>query len=208
MKQLLALLLLFPATNHAQQRFSFQPRWNQTVLKAGSYYPAAHTTDSFRIDVLRFYISVLQPNNSNEDPEHVLIDLSEPGSQEYTSNCNGKNLLLGVDSLTQMSGAGGGALDPIHGMYWTWQSGYIHLKLEGTVRSADGRFKPFSYHIGGFETPYNTLQTLNNDSSSLNPDLAVFFAHTDPWTQGDVMSPGLKAVTIAQAWKACFVSKR
>jgi hypothetical protein len=41
---------------------------------------------------------------------------------------------LGLDSLTNVSGALGGDLDPTKGMYWTWQNGYVNFKLQGSFR--------------------------------------------------------------------------
>ena len=43
-----------------------------------------------------------------------------------------------------------GDLDPVHGMYWTWQSGYIQFKLEGLLRDSAGERK-LELHLGGFE---------------------------------------------------------
>jgi hypothetical protein len=41
-----------------------------------------------------------------------------------------------------------GALDPVNGMYWSWQSGYINCKIEGEIISS-GR-KSVAYHLGGY----------------------------------------------------------
>src|SRR5688500_13738710 len=42
------------------------------------------------------------------------------------------SFLIGVDSTRNVSGAQTGALDPLHDMFWTWNTGYIMAKLEGT----------------------------------------------------------------------------
>jgi hypothetical protein len=37
-------------------------------------------------------------------------------------------------------------------MFWAWNTGYIHTKLEGTLaRSVTGTF---AWHMGGFKAPY------------------------------------------------------
>lgn len=61
---------------------------------------------------------------------------------------------LGVDSVRNVSGAQTGVLDPANGMFWTWASGYITAKLEGHSDYSTGFQKIFTYHIGGYKSPY------------------------------------------------------
>src|SRR5690606_2936849 len=68
----------------------------------------------------------------------------------------------GVDSLRNVSGAQTGALDPVHGMFWDWNTGYIMAKFEGNAPASPSNGK-LLYHVGGFSGEHNTLQrvTLN-----------------------------------------------
>lgn len=59
--------------------------------------------------------------------------------------------LLGVDSARNTSGAQTGPLDPLNDMFWTWRSGYIMEKLEGTSPQSNIVNNKFEYHIGGYE---------------------------------------------------------
>ncbi|MBC9930357.1 MbnP family protein [Chitinophaga qingshengii] len=68
--------------------------------------------------------------------------------------------LIGVDSARNNSGVQSGALDPVNGMFWTWNSGYIMAKLEGTSDAIDLPAKGFEWHVGGFKGPYNVLKTV------------------------------------------------
>src|SRR6218665_2841075 len=43
---------------------------------------------------------------------------------------------IGVDSLHNCSGAQAGDLDPLHAMFWAWNTGYIFMKLEGASPAA------------------------------------------------------------------------
>jgi hypothetical protein len=204
----LFLFLLVPMSGRAQEVLSIQPHWNGNVLEAESHYSVPQSGDSIRIDVLRFYLGIL-PSGDGMNTTHHLIDLARPESMHIPINPKmaqtSISLMLGVDSLTQMGGAGGGALDPTQGMYWTWQSGYIHLKLEGVLLKADGRNIAFSYHIGGFEGNDNTLQHIPADHNGiLKPRLDMLFRKLDPVLLPEVMSPGAKAVMISRAWKDCF----
>jgi len=204
----LFLFLLVPVSGRAQEVLSIQPHWNGNVLEAEKHYSVPQSGDSIRIDVLRFYLGILPSGEAIMHSYH-LIDLAHPESMRISLHPEMARtpgtLLLGVDSMTQMAGAGGGALDPTQGMYWTWQSGYIHLKLEGVLLKADGRNIAFSYHIGGFEGKENTVHHITADYNDvLKPRLDVLFRKIDPVLLPEVMSPGAKAVMISRAWKDCF----
>lgn len=64
-------------------------------------------------------------------------------------------LTLGMDSLCQTNKPMQGDLDPIHGMYWTWHSGFVHIKVEGSLRG-----KSFEYHLGGYQGDFASAQKL------------------------------------------------
>jgi hypothetical protein len=58
--------------------------------------------------------------------------------------------LIGVDSAMNTKGAQSGALDPLNDMYWTWQSGYIMQKLEGSSAQSNVVNNKMEYHLGGY----------------------------------------------------------
>lgn len=95
---------------------------------------------------------------------HYLIDLSEPKSLKlpFTIPAHATQLIftLGVDSIKNTTGIQTGVLDPARGMFWTWRTGYIMARLQGTSPSANTAGKRFSYDVGGFESPYNTVRTI------------------------------------------------
>lgn len=110
-----------------------------------------------------------------KDSCYHLVMESEPESAELTisnvpgGDYNGIRFIIGVDSLKSTTDISQrtGDLDPADAasdMYWTWNSGYIFYKLEGTSPSApyDSMMgmSMFYYHIGGFGG-YNT-PTINN----------------------------------------------
>ena len=65
---------------------------------------------------------------------------------------------IGVDSARNVSGAQTGALDPALGMFWTWNTGYVMAKLEGTSPASAQPGNRFEYHIGGFKEPDNVIK--------------------------------------------------
>lgn len=94
---------------------------------------------------------IIDAGGSNQ----IILDNVKGG--EYT----GVELMMGVDSVRNESGAQTGALDPMNGMFWSWNSGYIMIKAEGT--SPDAESGNFSFHLGGFKGE-NKVQTHKNFS--------------------------------------------
>lgn len=97
--------------------------------KDGSYYTMPES----------YFIVDADPSGTNKV---VIPDV--PGG-EYTE----VELMFGVDSTRCTSGVQTGVLDPAKGMFWSWNSGYIMIKAEGTSpNSASGSF---TFHLGGFK---------------------------------------------------------
>jgi hypothetical protein len=94
-------------------------------------------------------------------------------------------------------------LDPTKGMYWTWQSGYINLKLEGQSKICPSRNNLFNFHIGGYQYPYNSIQKLNffiKDSKRIvfHLDISKLLNGVQLNEVYEIMSPGKKALNFAQ----------
>ena len=94
------------------------------------------------------------------DSKTKAFTLENVPAGDYTS----LTFTIGVDSARNVAGAQTGALDPANAMFWTWNSGYIYTKLEGSSPAASGN-KQLLFHIGGFKSPNNTIRTV---SPSLN----------------------------------------
>jgi hypothetical protein len=111
---------------------------------------------------------------------------------------------LGIDSLTNVSGAMGGDLDPTNGMYWTWQSGYINFKLEGYSPQCTSRNHAFQFHLGGYLPPFQCVQTIQlsditpQNTLPIGMDLGVFLKEIDLVKQHTLMSPGPAAQALSQ----------
>ncbi len=125
---------------------------------------------SYTVSKFRYYISniILKKGDGTEFKanNYFLIDEDEPASKtisltgvpegDYTSIA----FLLGVDSLHNCSGAQSGALDPVNGMFWAWNTGYIFLKLEGHADVSTSPGHIFEYHIGGYKEPSNCIRKI------------------------------------------------
>jgi hypothetical protein len=170
------------------------------------------TTGTIQADVLKFYVSdlkVLFHDVVEQDApqNHYLINFEENSTTIEIEDLKGKlirglDLCIGTDSLVNVSGAFDGDLDPIHGMYWTWNSGYINIKLEGLFES-----KPFEYHIGGYSGERRTLRRkflLQDDPKErrlkVELDLNAFFKTIDPHEDMKMMLPGQEAAELATSF--------
>ena len=135
---------------------------------------------------------------------------------------NAISVLLGVDSARNVSGVQSGALDPVKGMFWTWNSGYIYTKLEGTSPSSSQVNGKFEYHIGGFRWPFSAIRnftvTLTDVDSwqleegkrlvlDISVNMNAFFDHSYPVRISEepvCMSPGELAQRISGNFAGAF----
>jgi hypothetical protein len=98
--------------------------------------------------------------------EYFLIDEEEPLSKQIAlknipfGKYQSMTFILGVDSLSNCSGAQSGALDPTKAMFWAWNTGYIFLKMEGRAAASKSRGHFYEYHIGGFKKPNNCIRSV------------------------------------------------
>jgi hypothetical protein len=141
--------------------------------------------ETFSVTKLKYYISNVQLlNNGNvvyTMPEsYFLVDESVAASKLLTlpdvpgGSYTSVRFMLGVDSTRNVSGSQTGALDQANGMFWSWNSGYIFLKLEGTASAATSG--NIMYQVGGFKQALNQNATriididFNGGSLSVNGD--------------------------------------
>jgi hypothetical protein len=89
---------------------------------------------------------------------------------------NAVSFTVGVDANQVSQGAQTGALDPEHGLFWSWNSGYIFLQLEGVSAASAEPDHVFQYHVGG----YKDINNLRNVSLSFNGDVAPVRAEHEP----------------------------
>lgn len=150
------------------------------ALNTPLYSPAADDTLTF--STFKHYVSNvrLMDADSNwwsEEESYHLLDFSDPTSLSFdltgvpAGTYHAVEFMLGVDSARNVAGAQVGALDPANNMFWSWSSGYIFIKAEGTSTGLSGG--DFRYHLGGFEAPniaYSTRQLAFNQDVNLGPE--------------------------------------
>lgn len=94
------------------------------------------------------------------NPSSTILDIQEAPAGDYLE----MEFLIGVDSTRNVSGAQEGALSVANNMFWSWNSGYIYIKMEGSSPQANGN--SFVYHIGGFKSPNSAIQHSHFDFGS------------------------------------------
>lgn len=155
-------------------------------LNTGVYKNAAGET--FSVNLLQYFVSNIKLTNTAgetytvpQDSSYFLIKESDAATRfanievpegEYTKI----SFVLGVDSLrsTMDISKRTGVLDPSGGMeggmYWTWNSGYIFFKMEGSSPQVPANVdanQKFRFHIGGFggysAPTINNIKTITID---------------------------------------------
>jgi len=93
---------------------------------------------------------------------------------------------VGIDSIKNVSGVQTGALDPLKGMFWTWNTGYIFAKLEGYSDTAKVPGHYFTYDIGGYKKRENAIRKIRlalpaSQSGQEYPSLISIDADINKW---------------------------
>lgn len=142
-------------------------------LNTGNYTNALG--EAFKVTTLKYYVSNFTFTKTDgtvytvpQDDSYFLVDESNTTTHTPTMNIpEGEyktiSFMVGVDSLRNTMDISDrtGVLDPTtSGMYWGWNSGYIHLMMEGTSPASTQAGNVFQYHIGLFGGM--TSATINN----------------------------------------------
>lgn len=136
------------------------------VLRDSLY--SNHFGEQYSISKLKYYVSNLVLSGNGKDKkleEYFLVNsASETNSFDISvpaGNYDAIQFLLGVDSIRNCSGAQTGALDPMNDMFWTWNSGYVMFKLEGSSPASTADLQRLEYHIGGYKGANNVATKIN-----------------------------------------------
>lgn len=176
------------------------------------------------VRTLKFYLSgvTLQRGSTTvwrEPASYHLVNAADTTSQTWLPGAPDSITFdsiafnLGIDSVTNVAGVMGGALDPSNGMYWTWQSGYINMKLEGTSAISPAPRHAYTLHLGGYSGTNASLQKivlpaqLTSQHITIRFDLDKFFNQVDLAGTHTIMSPGARAVELSKTAASCFSAR-
>lgn len=163
--------------NNVTLEFSNMVGTQSLILDNSTYQNSS--AESFSVSKLNYFISNVSFKNiagttvnlsdqyflvKQNDANSLLPILKDVPSGDYTEI----SFTIGVDSVKSISPVEQrtGVLDPASygddNMYWSWNSGYIFFKMEGSSTAAINTAAPnkYQYHVGGFGG--RTAVTANN----------------------------------------------
>jgi hypothetical protein len=153
---------------------------------------------SFRCTMLKYYLR----ERHGDEAEFYLISCDTT----LRILSNGSPFYTGVEAQRQERGIGKGMLDPRHDMYWTWNTGYIQVKLEGELFRTGKPSEQLIWHLGGFAAGMNTTWPIaqnKNSSTTLICDMSAFiqkYASSTP----HIMSPTPMVTEMTNDWTHSF----
>ena len=188
---LCSIILLLSLNAIAQHVFtiSFKNIVGDKILNTDSIYKNQFG-EAFTVRNFKYYISNIILSDSinyttQSFNDYFLINENDDTSKTIILTTTLVHVtridyLLGVDSLKNVSGVQTGALDPLLGMFWTWNSGYVMAKLEGTSPPAKTPAHAFSYHIGGYKQNENVAKkfsfAISSNNIAISADILKWFS--------------------------------
>ena len=193
------------------------------------------TGETFTVKTFEYYLSNIKFTKSDgttyDAPDtYFLVDQATAKSLSFTvpnvpsGDYTGVSFIVGVDAqktgLTDPITFTGkfDALNPAYNMYWTWNSGHIFMKMEGTLTSTNPT-KPLTCHIGGYTGATNAIVTAapsfgnsklavranKAPTIALQANVVKLFDGPNPVTLSNFTGahmPGTQSVQIAQNYGA------
>ncbi len=167
-----------PAPTTGNLKINFANKVGTANLSYNTTY-TIQSGDSISITKFKYYISNIVLTKSDNSTYTVpnsydIIDPAVKTAINLTNvpiaNYKSVQFIIGVDSARNKSGAQDGDLAPNKDMFWSWNTGYIFLKLEGTSPQSSASNKSVIYHIGGFSGLNKGIRTvtINFGSSTAN----------------------------------------
>lgn len=168
-----------PASQTGSIQLYFQDVAGNENLEFGKKYVNANG-DTFTVSKFNYYISNIvftrEDNTTYSEPYsyHLLHHIAGTTGNTITvsgvptGSYKSVTLMLGVDSLHNVSGAQTGDLDPAVAtdMFWSWSTGYIMLKLEGNSPKSQATDNSITFHIGGYKGIYKAQRIFSFNFST------------------------------------------
>ena len=156
-------------------------------------------SEAYKITWLTYYVSNIKLKKSDGtiytdlvksdgSAGYYLIDETDEASQDVTlenipaGDYTGLTFSIGVDATQVDQGAQTGPLDPARGLFWSWNSGYIFMAIEGVSPASTQPDNVFQYHVGGYkeDAGSNQVNNIKTITLSFNGDSAPVRAQHEP----------------------------
>lgn len=190
--------------------------WNSKPLELQRVY-LTKNKDSISFSTLKMYLSdfrFIEKNSGNTINIDTVIfyDLADSSTHAFfneleISNYDAVSFTLGLDSSKNVSGELENAYDPLLGMYWAWNTGYVNLKLAGKSSLVLTKTHDFEFHLGGYRFPYASAQQVQVDLNDkiIHFELSLLLSDVISLKKTHhLMLPGKEAFLISQGLPACF----
>ena len=197
-------------------QLSIIPTWNKKPLELQHVY-LTQNNDSISFSILKIYFSDFRFKDKisgriTSIDTLIFYDLADSSTHSFFNDLNLSNyesvaFTLGLDSSKNVSGELENAYDPLLGMYWAWNTGYINLKIMGESSAVPTNSHEFEFHLGGYRSPFATAQTIQIDLNDqyIYFDLEKLFSESINLTKNHhIMLPCKDAFLISQGLSACF----
>ena len=216
MKQLFIFIIFLVLSHQARTQLNVSVYWGKDQIELEKYYKLGK--DSLIFHELKFYLSDFQFEKESRKHLQVgpkLIDLEDTNSYHLfpdfpVAEYQTLRFHFGLDSFYHVSEIVDGPLNPMNGMYWAWNSGYIQFKCTGTPSLIPLLDKTFEFHLGGYREPFETVESIQLPilGNKLILDIKPFFEQTVdlPLIQR-VMIPGNMAQYYCQELSKSFRSE-
>ena len=197
-------------------QLSIIPTWNIKPLELQHVY-LTQNNDSISFSTLKMYFSDFRFKDKisgriTSIDTLIFYDLADSSTNSLFNelsliNFESVAFTLGLDSSKNVSGELENAYDPLLGMYWAWNTGYINLKIMGESSAVPTNSNEFEFHLGGYRSPFATAQTIQVDLNDqyIYFDLEKLFSESINLTKNHhIMLPCKDAFLISQGLSACF----
>lgn len=156
-----------PTATYGEMEIEFEHTFDGAEFTMGTTYTNANG-EEVNYSTVKYYVSNIKLTKTDgtewvQPESYYLVDLSTPSSAMLhlhdvpTGDYTDITFTIGVDSTRCVSGAQEGALAISNNMFWSWNSGYIFVKMEGSSSASNSG--QFAYHIGGFSYTNNAINT-------------------------------------------------
>jgi hypothetical protein len=195
----LVLFALSSLFAFAQQQVKMT--WNNIPFMLDSTY-LLNDTLQFQISQCKFYVQGEPQNGSNAIH---LIDASNQETWQWEDPSAA--LQVGIGAELQTAGVFTGALDPINGMYWAWNSGFISVKCVGEFSNLKtGLTQTFEFHLGGYQAPFACIMAIPGSGTNLKCDLHAWFRTilATPALGLKIMQPSKASLTLFELFTSAL----
>ena len=192
------------------------PSWNTNPLELEQVY-LTENKDSISFSTLKMYFSDFRFKNKinggiSTIDTLIFYDLADSSTHTFFNELDLTNFeslafTLGLDSTKNVSGELENAYDPLLGMYWAWNTGYVNLKLVGKSNLILTKTHDFEFHLGGYRYPLATAQNIKVDLNDqyIYFNLQKLFSESINLSKNHhIMLPGKEAFLISQGLSDCF----